>query len=402
LKALVIWDADYPWDVRIEKICNSFIREGHIVHLVCRNRKQQTEYELVDGLHIHRIPSWSGKCGGFPGFPFFLNPVWIWKIFSIAIKFKTDIILIRDLPLALSGIIAGKILKQATFVDMAEPYPEMLDGYRKLQKQSVKKKLINLFVRNVCLANMIEKASCRLASHIFPVSEEIRRNLMVKGANGGNITVFHNTPQIQESNRLMNEDIMGNRAGRHNDALSLLYVGDLTEARGVPVVIDAVDKLKQDGEKFKLIIVGSGRYERELKNMTKNRNLEDDIIFTGWVPHSELDSYFINADIGIIPHIPTMHNNLTIPNKIFDYMAFGLPVVTADLAPIKRILLETNSGLVVDEFSGEAFARTIFQLKDWQVRQNMGRNGITAVMNKYNWDYDFRIFVETVRRYLPQ
>jgi glycosyltransferase involved in cell wall biosynthesis len=402
LKALIIWDADYPWDVRIEKICNSFIRHGHTVHLVCRNRRQRPEYEMVNGLNIHRIPRWSGKCGGFPGFPFFLNPVWIWKIFSVAAKYKTDLILIRDLPLALSGIIVGKILRQTTFIDMAEPYPEMLDGYRKLQNQSAKKKFINTFARNVHLANCIESVACRWSSHIFPVSAEIMQKLIAKGIDREKITVFHNSPELPEDGHLMKEDIIKKRVVRDSDTLILLYVGDLTEARGVPVVIDALDKLKQNREKFKLVVVGSGRYEQELKNMTKTRNLEDDIIFTGWVPHDELASYFINADIGVIPHIPTLHNNLTIPNKIFDYMAFGLPIVTADLSPIRRILTETDSGLIADEFSGDAFAKTILKLKDRQLRQTMGRNGMQAVKNKYNWDNDFGIFLESVGGCLRQ
>ena len=46
-----IWDADYPWDIRVEKVCRS-LQQKHEVHLVCRNTKRRPTYEQLDGLHV--------------------------------------------------------------------------------------------------------------------------------------------------------------------------------------------------------------------------------------------------------------------------------------------------------------------------------------------------------------
>ena len=51
-----VYDADYPWDIRVEKITDSLIQHGHEVHLVCRNLKRSPGYECSEQLHIHRLP----------------------------------------------------------------------------------------------------------------------------------------------------------------------------------------------------------------------------------------------------------------------------------------------------------------------------------------------------------
>nr|MDA8163950.1 hypothetical protein [Desulfobacteraceae bacterium] len=75
---MFLWDSDYPWDIRVEKICATLRDAGWKMHLVCRNRARRPREEVADGICLHRLgclpPRW-GRLNDVYGFPFFLSPV---------------------------------------------------------------------------------------------------------------------------------------------------------------------------------------------------------------------------------------------------------------------------------------------------------------------------------------
>ena len=77
MNILFLWDSDYPWDIRVEKICNTLIENGHEVHLVCRNKSRKSTEEIYQGISIHRIPclpKYLGKLNDTYTFPIFFSP----------------------------------------------------------------------------------------------------------------------------------------------------------------------------------------------------------------------------------------------------------------------------------------------------------------------------------------
>ena len=178
MKILYIWDADYPWDVRVEKICLSLKKNGHDTHIVARNLKQLPKYEKKDGLHIHRIKSLKNeKANYILSFPAFFSPVWKKRIDSVVAKYGIDIIIVRDLPMAIAGIWAGKRNNIPVIFDMAEDYLAMIfDIWR-----SKKFKGLNYFVRNPYLAEYVEAYSLKNIDHILVVIEEVKHHLIKKG-----------------------------------------------------------------------------------------------------------------------------------------------------------------------------------------------------------------------------
>lgn len=396
MKICIVWDADYPWDVRIEKICQSLKASGNEVHLVCRNLKKKLVYEDYEGIHIHRLPKMTGGWAGMLGFPFFLNPIWLATIAKVISDHTLEIIIVRDLPMALAGVLIGKIKRVPCVLDMAEPYPEMLQGYYQLQQSSFKQKMVNATIRNSHIANIVEKFACRYLNHIFTVSTEISENLIKKGADPSKITVVHNTPRISDFFSTKSEKCSMDTVLK-DKTLRVVYVGDLTEARGIPFLIHAFEKLVQNNQDFKLFIIGKGRYEHKIRAVVHEKNLEAWVKFLGFIPHERLPEQLGKCDIGIIPHVNTLHNNLTLPNKVFDYMALGLPIVTADLIPITRIIQETESGIVYEHDNADSLVRTIMKLRDDDLRHQLGQNGYKAVEKKYNWDNDYQTLISRLQ-----
>ena len=385
----LVWDSEYPWDVRVEKITHSFINAGHEVHLICRNRKAHARYELAEGLHIHRLPHAGKQIDGITSFPFFGNTVWLASLQKVVKACRIEVLIVRDIPMALAGICIGRLRQIPCYVDMAEPYPEMLAGYQVLQKHGALQTAVNQVVRNPLLAQQVEHIACRLATHVFPVSADMRNNLIRKQIPSEKMSVVHNTPLLSDFPDSMC-DLSGNDPRYHRNAqLTVTYIGDLTEARGLPLVIEGMSQVKQLSLPIKLTIIGGGRYESRLRQLIQERNLNDCIHCTGWIPHGEAYMWMSKADVGLIPHLQITHNHLTVPNKLFDYMAGHLPVVSAKLKSLEGILAATESGVVFPEYTAKSFVDTLLQLRDPEIRFKLGQNGRMAFRSLYHWERDF-------------
>ena len=94
MKIPYIWDADYPWDIRVEKICQSLVSAGYEVHIASRNLKRNPVYEVDQRLHIHRIKTWKNDSLNYAcSFPAFFSPAWKKFLDSIITSFVIDLII---------------------------------------------------------------------------------------------------------------------------------------------------------------------------------------------------------------------------------------------------------------------------------------------------------------------
>ena len=108
----MVWDAEYPWDVRVEKIALALTDAGHTVHLVARNRRNEPTTERLPEGTVHRLTPlrWApASLNAASMFPAFFNPRWIRAIARTARDARADVILSRDLPLAIPAVLAGPV-----------------------------------------------------------------------------------------------------------------------------------------------------------------------------------------------------------------------------------------------------------------------------------------------------
>ena len=145
-----------------------------------------------------------------------------------------------------------------------------------------------------------------------------------------------------------------------------------------------------------LLLVGKGEKKEVLHHLAEESNVSSHITFKGWVDFSCVPQYIKCSSVGIIPHRSTEHTNTTIPNKIFDYMAFGLPVIASDTAPMKRIIQEEKCGVVFEADNARSFVEAVCQV--YRDRGNhFGRSGKKAVEAKYNWGKDTQVLLSLFR-----
>lgn len=382
MKIAKVWKADFPWDIRVEKIINSLKEEGHDVHLICSNIEKNKIRDEINGIQIHRLP-WL-KIDIFNkifNLPFFLNPVWIYKIFQVIKSEKIEIILVRDLPLVLSAIMVGKFFGIPVIFDVAENYPAM---WREIVDKDWMH-LYNYFLKNPMIANTIEAFALKKVSHIIVVVEESKKRIMEKGIPENKVSIVSNTPNMKDINGRLN------KISLLNDKFKLLYTGFIDKGRGLDIVMNSLSKLKERIDNICVLIVGKGEHLAELRRLARELGVEEYLITPGWVDKDIIHSYIRDSDICLIPHYAIEEVTTTIPNKLFDYMACKKPVIVSDAAPLKRIVEETRSGLVFRSGDVNDFIDKVLCLKDSCLRSEMGENGYRAIINKYNWENDSQI-----------
>lgn len=390
MKILYVWDADYPWDIRVEKVCNSFISRGHEVHLVCRNQKRNVRYEHYKGIHLHRLvslPKFLGPLNSVFTFPAFFSPIWLWEIYRQARFYQCEVIFVRDLPMAPAAVLIGKLLGIRIIIDMAECYPEILRAIWRFEAF----RLGNVLVRNPFLADIVEHVTLRLVDSIVVMIEESRDRLIRKGIPAEKIFIVSNTPvlsQISTTSKSHDESL-----AKQDRALKLVYVGLLNPSRGLDTVIQAVARYVKSNKRLEFHVVGSGKALPLLKRMVREHCLDDKVRFLGWLDHREATKQIDMADVGIVPHHRCSHWESTIPNKLFDYMAAGKPVIVSDVRPVARIVNATDCGIVYEDGNPDSLVDTFSRLEDGQVRERLGNNGQEAVLGKYNWEAEEKVLL---------
>lgn len=393
MKILYIWDADYPWDVRVEKICHALMAAGHELHIASRNLRKKPAYENIDGLHVHRIESWSNdRFNYFASFPVFFSPVWKSFLDSIVRQVGIDLIIVRDLPMAIAGIWAGRRANVPVVFDMAEDYVSMVrDIWRKRKFQG-----LNLLVRNPYFAKLVERYAFKHIDEIMVVVEEAGDVVVRGGGDRNKITLVGNTPSLTRATAAEDEE-PDPALTQIKEHYSVIYTGGIQLGRGLQVVFDAIPEIREHIPDFKFVVIGDGYASAALQNLMRQKGVAESVLWLGWVPHTRLRKYINASRVGIIPHYTSDHVNTTIPNKIFDYMECGLPVLASDAKPMKRIVEEQHCGRTFASGNASELAKALLGMRGRE--QELGDNGRQSVLTRYNWSIDSLRLIELIDKY---
>lgn len=159
----------------------------------------------------------------------------------------------------------------------------------------------------------------------------------------------------------------------------LLFVGRLAEKKGVKYLIDAMPEVLKENPKTKLMIIGNGPLENELRQQARNLNIEKNMIFMGAIQNRLLPKYYATADIFIGPSITA---------KSGDTEGFGLTFVEAGMSGcwligsnvggISDIIKNKENGFLVKEKNPEDLAKKITR----SLKINKQKKGL---LNKFDW-----------------
>ena len=387
MKIGFIWHCVYPWDVRLEKIMKACAEQGHEIVLVCKGRHGLPRRETVGDFRIHRVWPGSRLPRAFAKaliYPLFFNPAWIYATWKVLREEKVDLIMVRDLPLALMAGLLGFLLRKPVMMDMAENYPAALMAYENpLYKP--------FLFANGWLPKKLERISLKTLDHVLVVTEEQGERLKEMGVEARRISLVGNTPE----RAFFARNGAGDRPGT-NGRTDLLFVGKLDAHRGTELAIRALSQLTAEFPKLNLVLVGDGSEKDKLGELARTLNLADRVELPGWIDPRQVPDYIQKSSICLIPHLRSEHTDTTLPNKLFDYMAFSKPVVAADCRPLERVIEETGCGLTFKSGDAADLALALRRILRDPDKDQKGRNGKKAVEEKYNWGIDRRTLLETI------
>jgi glycosyltransferase involved in cell wall biosynthesis len=392
VNVLYVYQGDWPRNAtRPIKQTKALSAAGHRVHLLSGNPQGKPRLTTEAWLSIERLPSFgSPRLHRVFGFPIFVNPIWIVAIFMAARRCKADCIIVVDLPIAAAAVLVGRLLGVPVHFDVADVYPV---GMRDSRMEHPG--LVGRITRNPRIAEAIERFVISRVATVFAVSTESRDRFLQIGVPADRVVIVGNTPENLDE--LARPYPLPAEIADWEGRPYMLFVGNLLPSRGLPYAVEASDIVRRQIPAFAFVIVGDGREEPILHSMIKERGLEQHVRLVGWKPMDEHPAYYANAAIGVLPFLPTQHISITLANKLFDYMGASLPVLATDVPPMRRVLEETQAGVLVPPKDPVALAQAIVGLVcDPGLRQRLGIAGRRAVEGKYSWAEDRRRFLDAI------
>jgi glycosyltransferase involved in cell wall biosynthesis len=259
-------------------------------------------------------------------------------------------------------------------------------------------------------ARVLEAWSYQRASRIIALAPGVKRAIAAQGYDESRIAVIPNAADVdffeppwagpaQEAG-----EAGGNYASRDEDApLTLVFIGAHGRANGLDAVLDAAQELRRrsvGGVRF--LLVGDGSEKQRLQQRAASLEL-DSVEFRGLLPKTELPGLLRECDAGlmILADVPAFYD-ATSPNKFFDYLAAGLPVLNNYPGWIASIIEDERCGLAVPPGDPGAFAEAVAFMRDNpHERCAMGRRGRAVAEQRFARDVmadEFIAVLEAARR----
>lgn len=341
-----------PLDTRIyRKECLSLGRHGYRVSLIAPS---VTGGDAQDGVHLVPLPPVSNRL-----IRMLLQP---WRVLFAALRNRARAYHFHDPELLAVGMLL-KLTGSKVIYDVHESVGADI---------SSKSYLPPWLRRLAALAvSALEGVGARLFDGIIAATPFIARNF-----DSAKSVVVQNFP------------IKGELAGPEESAVRqdrALYMGSMSDIRGITEMVQAMGRLPSN-DSTKLVLVGrfsDQGFENLLRAMSGWARVE----YHPWQDRSSLARMMSRCRLGLILLHPGPNHYQAYPNKLFEYMSAGLPVLASDFPLWREIIEGSGCGQVVDPTNpGKIAERIAWFIGHPAQAEEMGDRGREAVANLYNWD----------------
>lgn len=369
-KIIYVWKSPYPWDVRVEKICKSLAKEYEVL-ILARWGNETKKAEQIDGITVRRV---GFREKPIKSLPLSFNRVWKKELETVIKGFKPDAIIVREIML---GTLVGKLGKKhniPTIMDMAENYPAVIKLFKKYKQNIFSKFLIH----TLDLAKTVEKNSLKLIKNIIVVCEEqVDRLKSEKYINSHKFCVVENTPPYEDNTKIekkFEKPIFGHH-------------GNLTADKSVFEFLQAVIELLDEGFDMDFHIMGHGEIYQETKKIVDESGYKDKLIMYGNWNDNVYQKYLNTINFGVLPYAVNDFTNTTNFNKYYDFLKFGIPVITSDTKPMSRLNKHFECGITINVDSIADIKESIKKLYRVDYKK-FSDNAYNAYEDRYNWSVD--------------
>lgn len=227
------------------------------------------------------------------------------------------------------------------------------------------------------LTRSLESWALRRASAVTTICEGLRGDIVARGIPEDRVTVIPNAVNVEEF-----------RGGEPGDpelarslgltGMSVLgFLGSFYSYEGLHLALQAMPKILAADQDVRLLLVGGGPEDEQLRQAAQDMGLGDKVIFTGRVPHGEVQKYYDLVDVLIYPRIPIRLTDLVTPLKPLEAMALNKVVVASDVGGHRELIRDGETGNLfaagdVDDLAATAL-RVLKNRFDWPAQIAAGR-----------------------------
>lgn len=346
-------------DPAVNKVAKTLSENGYDVKLLVWDRQNTLSAKDGDG---YTVCKFNLKAPYDKFTVLFYLPIWWTYEFFFLLKGKCNVIHACDLDTLIPAILIKLVKRVRLCYTIYDFYANNLpDGRFQLVR-----KLIRTLVASV------ERFGIRFTEVLFLVDES--RYEDVRGARIKKLAYIYNSPPDHFDAKRAHES-------RERTEIAIFYAGAISKSRGLEHMIKAIEDL----DNSTLIIAGTGPDKDLLENQAADARSK--IQYIGWIPYKEVIKRTLEADVLFAfysPEVPA--NKWASPNKLFEAMMCGKPIIVSDGSSMANIVREENCGLVVPYGDVQTIRGAIVQLKsDPGLRQKLGANGRRAYEGKYDW-----------------
>ena len=296
------------------------------------------------------------------------------KLLFIIVRTKPNVVHFHDPEMLLVGWIL-RFFGYKVIYDMHEDFPKQILG-----KEYIQKNLRDIISK---LASLIENVTLIFYSGITSATTSIHNNnLKYK-----NTLFLPNYPILGE---------LGNGYFTSEIKNQVCFIGGITAKRGVLEVIQSLEILSEYNIRLQL----AGKFSTvELYEKAKSLNGWKFVDYYNEVNRETVAKIMSECIAGIVTFLPAPNHINSQPNKMYEYMSAGLPVICSNFELWESTVLENECGLCVNPYNPNEIANAIkYLLLNKDVRNKMSTNAKNIIQNNFNWDAHFKNLISFYKK----
>lgn len=299
------------------------------------------------------------------------------RLFFYLLFAKVDLIFANDLDTLPAAFLAAKIRRKKIIYDTHEYFTETPELVHRPKVQAIWQKIENFIFPKLQV--------------IITVNDSIAE--LYKKKYNKNLQVVRNIPPTYIPSRLKTRKELDLPENKH---ILILQGTGINKDRGAEEVLTAMQYLQN----CILLIIGSGDVLPALQKMTKELQLENKVIFKTKMPFEELRQYTCNSDLGLaIDKDTNLNYHFSLPNKLFDYIHAGIPVLASDLPELKKIINDYDIGYFLQNHDPKNIAATIEYIFENAERYKTVKSNTEKAREELCWENEEKNLLQIIQQY---
>ena len=212
------------------------------------------------------------------------------------------------------------------------------------------------------LTRALETYALKRVDAVTTICEGLRSDIVARGIDPRKVTVVPNAVDVEKFalGREPDEDLR-----RHLDlegAIVLGFIGSFYAYEGLALLLEALPQIIAVDPRVRILFVGGGPQEANLKKLVTRLSLEDKVRFAGRVPHDDVNRYYELIDMLVYPRLSMRLTELVTPLKPLEAMAQGRLLAASDVGGHRELITDSETGVLFKAGNVDALAAKVLEL----------------------------------------